>query len=76
MGEAGAEAIVPLTNERYSRPFADLIAKQVKGSEAQDLSMEAARLVIDALPGIISEYTPVMGEKEFGRKARKAVAYA
>ena len=28
------------------------------------------------LPAIISEYTPVMGEKEFGRKARKAVAYA
>ena len=76
VGEDGAEAIVPLTNERYSRPFADLIAKQVNGSNAQDLSIEAARMVIDALPRIISEYTPVMGEKEFGRKARKAVAYA
>ena len=76
VGEAGAEAIVPLTNERYSRPFAELIAKQVRGSDAKDLSMDAARMVIDALPGIISEYTPVMGEKEFGRKARKAVAYA
>ena len=29
VGEDGAEAIVPLTNERYSRPFAQLIAKQV-----------------------------------------------
>ena len=29
VGEAGAEAIVPLTNERYSKPFAKLIAKQV-----------------------------------------------
>lgn len=28
------------------------------------------------LPSIISEFTPVMGESEFGRKARKAVAYA
>ena len=28
------------------------------------------------LPAIISEFTPVMGESEFGRKARKAVAYA
>lgn len=28
------------------------------------------------LPSIIEEFTPVMGEKEFGRKARKAVAYA
>lgn len=28
------------------------------------------------LPSIIAECTPVMGESEFGRKARKAVAYA
>lgn len=28
------------------------------------------------LPSIIAEFTPVMGELEFGRKARKAVAYA
>lgn len=28
------------------------------------------------LPSIIAEFTPVMGESEFGRKARKAVAYA
>ncbi len=30
----------------------------------------------DNLPAIISQYTPVMGQKEFGRMARKAVAYA
>ena len=28
------------------------------------------------LPAIIATFTPVMGESEFGRKARKAVAYA
>ena len=28
------------------------------------------------LPSIIAEFTPVMGESEFGRRARKAVAYA
>ena len=28
------------------------------------------------LPSIIAKFTPVMGESEFGRKARKAVAYA
>lgn len=28
------------------------------------------------LPAIIAKFTPVMGESEFGRKARKAVAYA
>lgn len=30
VGEAGAEAIVPLTNERYSKPFATLIANIIK----------------------------------------------
>ena len=29
-GEAGAEAIVPLTNRKYSRPFARTIAEQMK----------------------------------------------
>ncbi len=28
------------------------------------------------LPAIIEEFTPVMGERDFGRKVRKAVAYA
>lgn len=28
------------------------------------------------LPSIIAEFTPVMGESEFGRRARRAVAYA
>ena len=28
------------------------------------------------LPSIIEEFTPVMGERDFGRKVRKAVAYA
>ena len=28
------------------------------------------------LPSIIAKFTPVMGESEFGRRARKAVAYA
>lgn len=30
VGEAGAEAIVPLTNRKYSRPFARTIAEQMK----------------------------------------------
>ncbi len=30
VGEAGAEAIVPLTNRRYSQPFADIIAEGVQ----------------------------------------------
>ncbi len=34
------------------------------------------RWLAENLPAIIAEFTPVMGESEFGRKARKAVAYA
>ena len=36
-------------------------------------SVEAARLVLSALPAIISEYTPVMGERDFNRAVNKAV---
>lgn len=56
-------------------------------STAQDVAMpgvsstaggESAviRWLAENLPSIISKFTPVMGESEFGRKARKAVAYA
>lgn len=56
-------------------------------STAQDIAMPAASStaggesavigwLAENLPAIIAEFTPVMGELEFGRKARKAVAYA
>lgn len=56
-------------------------------STAQDVAMpgvsstaggESAVIswLAENLPSIIAEFTPVMGESEFGRKARKAVAYA
>lgn len=56
-------------------------------STAQDVAMpgvsstaggESAVIswLAENLPAIIAEFTPVMGESEFGRKARKAVAYA
>lgn len=56
-------------------------------STAQDVAMPGvsstaggASAVIswlaENLPSIIAEFTPIMGESEFGRKARKAVAYA
>lgn len=43
----------------------------VAGGESAVISWLA-----ENLPVIIAEFTPVMGESEFGRKARKAVAYA
>lgn len=56
-------------------------------STAQDIAMPGANStaggesaviswLAENLPSIIAEFTPVMGESEFGRKARKAVAYA
>lgn len=56
-------------------------------STAQDIAMpgvnstaggESAVIswLAENLPSIIAEFTPIMGESEFGRKARKAVAYA
>lgn len=56
-------------------------------STAQDVAMpgvsstaggESAVIswLAENLPSIIAKFTPVMGESEFGRKARKAVAYA
>lgn len=36
VGEAGAEAIVPLTNRRYSQPFADIIADSVTDKLKRD----------------------------------------
>lgn len=56
-------------------------------STAQDIAMpgvnstaggESAVIswLAENLPSIIAKFTPVMGESEFGRKARKAVAYA
>ena len=50
------------------------------GSAYGGTTPEGAAAIIawlaENLPTIIAEFTPVMGESEFGRKARKAVAYA
>lgn len=46
VGEAGAEAIVPLTNRRYSQPFVDMIAegvsKQVSAGTTVNVSLNYA----------------------------------
>lgn len=79
VGEDGAEAIVPLTNKRYSQPFVDLIADGVAGrmGGGQDRGSREVISWLDAnLPAIIARYTPVMGESDAARWARKAVDYA
>ena len=74
VGEDGAEAIVPLTNRRYSQPFADVIAEGVAlrtGGETDALLRQVVRLLAD-IYGVIPEG---MDQRTFGRSVRKAVGY-
>jgi hypothetical protein len=50
VGEAGAEAIVPLTNKRYSLPFAKTIAEQMGGAggTAYNVYIDSDALATDA----------------------------
>lgn len=54
--------------------------RTISGTGEGDAAAGGASAVIgwlaENLPSIIAEFTPVMGESEFGRRARKAVAYA
>lgn len=60
-----------------TRAVADAATVTVKGSGGMAEGESAViRWLAENLPAIIAEFTPVMGESEFGRKARKAVAYA
>ena len=47
-----------------------------EGIEADGGGSEVIAWLSRNLPAIIADCTPVMGEKEFGRKVRKAAAYA
>lgn len=60
-----------------TQAVADAATVTVKGSGGMTEGESAViRWLAENLPEIIAEFTPVMGESEFGRKARKAVAYA
>lgn len=68
VGEAGPEAVVPL------RP--SVLRGIGEGIDAGGGGSEVVAWLARNLPAIISDCTPVMGEREFGRKVRKAAAYA
>lgn len=60
-----------------TQAVADAATVTVKGGGGMAEGESAViRWLAENLPAIIAEFTPVMGESEFGRKARKAVAYA
>lgn len=75
IGEAGAEYydgthIVPLTNRRYSQPFADIIADEVANRLARPTGSDAAAITawLDANLGpIIAAYAPDPSTREMRR---------
>lgn len=71
VGEAGAEAIVPLTNKRYSEPFARTIAEQM-GTGGEDVIAWLAK----NLGPIISQYSPerVVTDREARRYIKGVLA--
>lgn len=64
VGEAGAEAVIPLTNRRYSQPFVDLIAEGVR----ERTGGERATHVVQNF----NFYEPVDSPYEVARAARLA----
>ena len=76
-GWASAEGALGSVAGRVQGAFSPRLGT-VKASSAESGSSsdQVIAWLAANLPAIISEFTPVMGEKEFGRKARKAVAYA
>lgn len=56
VGEDGAEAIVPLTNRKYSQPFAEVIAEQIdKGPDA------ASRELLRAVMTLHNDLNAILG---------------
>lgn len=75
VGEAGAEAIVPLTNRRYSQPFADIIAESVTNRLN---NFDIAAWLNGNLPRLIAEGAPVtvVSEREEKRRIREMMVNA
>ena len=87
VGEAGAEAvfgyqgsnyIVPLTNRKYSAPFADVVAQQVVGYLGGGGSQADALLaqVVSVLTAIYDVIPRGTDRETWARDVRKAVGYA
>lgn len=55
VGEAGAEAIVPLTNKRYSQPFVNLISDGVVSKLSKSISIPSTRELAEMAADSVSE---------------------
>lgn len=76
-GWASAEGALGSVAGRVQNSFSQMLGTvKAAPAESGSSSDQVIAWLAANLPSIISEFTPVMGESEFGRKARKAVAYA
>ncbi len=73
VGEDGAEAIVPLTNRRYSQPFADVIAEGVARINDQSKLIEAVNTLHGDLMAIYGAIPEGQSGRDRARAIRKAV---
>lgn len=73
VGEDGAEAIIPLTNKRYVKPFADAVAEGILGQSTNDALI---RWLAQNLGAIIAANAPVVtvSEREQRRQIREMMA--
>lgn len=73
VGEDGAEAIIPLTNKRYVKPFADAVAEGILGKSANDALI---RWLAQNLGAIIAASAPtvVVSEREQRRQIRELMS--
>lgn len=73
VGEDGAEAIIPLTNKRYVKPFADAVAEGILGQSTNDALI---RWLAQNLGAIIAASAPVVtvSEREQRRQIRELMA--
>ena len=73
VGEDGAEAIIPLTNKRYVKPFADAVAEGILGQSTNDALI---RWLAQNLGAIISASAPVVtvSEREQRRQIRELMS--
>lgn len=73
VGEDGAEAIIPLTNKRYVKPFADAVAEGILGQSTNDALI---RWLAQNLGAIIAASAPVVtvSEREQRRQIREMMA--
>lgn len=76
-GWASAEGALGSVAGRVQNSFSPMLGTvKATPAESGSSSDKVIAWLAANLPSIIEEFTPVMGESEFGRKARKAVAYA